>query len=182
MSALDATLVIYLSQFVQSQGNDFVPWNAPQHIVASRMSIDSGIVILGGAASFSWFGKQRRSELDTQIAIKDESFTQMVIRKIQEKEMSNPQCYTKAHIDRRLFSKILSNIDYKPDKKTAFALALALELPLEEAEELLAKAGFAISDSQKFDLIIKYFIRNNFYDILVINEALLSYDQPLLWE
>lgn len=104
----------------------------------------------------------------------------MLLRKIHERGISNADCYTKAHIDRRLFSKIISNKEYKPLKKTVLSFSVALEMSIEETNELLMKAGFAFSDNLKFDLIVQYFIKNQIYDIFLINEVLLAYDQPLL--
>lgn len=122
------------------------------------------------------------SELDKRIAMLDESFSEMLLRIIDERGIKDSEVYKKANIDRRLFSKIRSNSDYRPKKTTVLAFAIALKLSLEATTEMLEKAGYALSHSSKADVIVEYFIKKGNYNIYDINEALYEYDQVLIGE
>ena len=122
----------------------------------------------------------RLSDLEKLLKRTDEGFSQTLMRLIDERGLSDAQCYKRANIDRKLFSKIRSNPAYRPSKPTVFAFAVALQLTLPETESLLRRAGFALTHASRFDIIMEYFITTRYYDIDRINEVLFRFDMPLL--
>lgn len=109
----------------------------------------------------------------------EETFSQRLLRMIDERGMTDLEAYTKAYVDRRHFSKIRKDVNYVPNKKTVLAFTIALELSLDEAKDLLASAGFALSRSSKTDIIVAYFLQNKIYDMFEINDVLDAYGQPV---
>ena len=109
----------------------------------------------------------------------EETFSQRLLRMIDERGLTDSEVYTKAYVDRRHFSKLRKDINYAPNKKTVLAFTIALELSLDEAKDLLRSAGFALSRSSKTDIIVTYFLQNKIYDMSEINDVLYAYGQPI---
>ena len=118
--------------------------------------------------------------LEELLSSLDEPFSVTLLALIDRKGLKDSEVYKRANMSRQLFSKIRSDAAYKPTKRTALALCVALELSLAETQDLIGRAGFALSHSSRFDVIVEFFIREGNYDIFAINEALFAFDQPLL--
>lgn len=121
-----------------------------------------------------------RRNIDEVLANKAETFSNMLLRLIDEKGLKDSDVYKKANIDRRLFSKIRGDEDYVPSKKTAISFCLALQLEMDEARKLLKTAGYTLSESSRFDLIISYLIENREYNIHFANIVLADYGEGTL--
>jgi len=120
------------------------------------------------------------AELSEYLALAGLPFSRRLLEMIRKSGLGEVEVYRRAHVDRKLFSKIRSDPGYQPKKTTAVAFALALQLSVGETHELLASAGFALSSSSSFDLIIRFFLERGVYDILMINDALYAFNQPML--
>ena len=110
----------------------------------------------------------------------DASFSETLLKLIDRTGKKDSEIYKKANVDRKLFSKIRNHSDYQPSKRTALAFAFALELDLEETEDFIGRAGYRLSHSNKFDVIIEYFLVNKNYNVFELNEVLFAFDQPLI--
>lgn len=119
-------------------------------------------------------------DLEKMLEDSSETFSEHLLHLIDSRNLTDPQVYRKANIDRRLFSKIRKSRDYNPSKQTCLAFAIALELDIDETQDLLARAGYTLSRSSRADIIVEYFILSKNYDIFEINQVLFAFGQPLI--
>jgi hypothetical protein len=118
--------------------------------------------------------------LSAYLAQANAPFSRRLLQLIRESGLSEVEVYKRAHVDRKLFSKIRSDPAYQPKKATVIAFALALRLSVEQTRELLASAGYALSGSAPADLIVRFFLERGVHDVFQVNDALYAFNQPLL--
>jgi len=123
---------------------------------------------------------EKSLSLEDVLKQEDAGFTETLLKRIDETGKKDAEIYKRAGLTKQHFSKIRNNPNYRPTKPTAVALAIALELSLEQTRDLIGRAGYALTNSSKFDLIVRYFIEQGSYDVMEINLALYEFDQPLL--
>lgn len=164
----------YDERYVRRQGTSKY---VPRQTAADKESWQAKAVAIGGDF---WKPKKKEKSLDDILDEPSETFQQKLLHLIDVSGMTDVQIYKRANISKQVFSKIRTNADYTPKKKTVLAFAIALKLDMDATQDLLSRAGYAMSPSSRFDLIISYFITHHDYDIFKINSTLFGYGQPTL--
>lgn len=171
-----------LSEKLLSSVKSYIDENFIKEKIAEEYSFNVSISRFRAAESFNSVSKlpPQKDGLDKMLKNMDESFSETLLKLIDKTGKKDSEIYKKANIDRKLFSKIRSNRNYKPSKTTALAFAFALEMSLEQTQDFIRRAGYALSRSSKSDVIVEYFLVNKNYNIFEVNEVLFEFDQPLL--
>ena len=164
---------------MRSQKTDFLANAAP---MAAPPPAAQANILFTAAAAAPKMAKTAAAQPGLEELLKktDAGFSETLLKLIDRTGKKDAEIYKKANIDRKLFSKIRSNPAYKPSKPTAVAFAIALELDLDETRDFIGRAGFALTHSSKFDIIVEYFILHGNYDVFELNEMLFAFDQPLI--
>ena len=179
---LSEVLLGNVESYIDQHYVDAHQYRRPTLLTSEKMALSEAMSTppMAAAHSFDAAAAIPSPKLDDLVDNLDEPFSQALLKLIDAKGKKDSEVYKRANIDRKLFSKIRTSTTYTPKKPTILALAIALELTLPEVEELLGRAGYALSHASKFDVIVEYFIVSGNYDIFQLNEVLFSYDQPLL--
>lgn len=162
---------VALPEYLQEDDASTVMPSAPRPFVAANIRMP-------GAPSRA--GATLDAEIAQLVATLDAPFSTTLLALIDARGMADAEVYHRANISRQLFSKIRGNESYRPSKQTVVALAIALELDMSATQDLLARAGFTLSKSSKFDVIVRFFIERGIYDLFQLNEVLFAYDLPLV--
>lgn len=165
------------ASFEESELGDIVDYLRP----AKERSFEEKVV-QGGSQDGRMVGAPPKEfeSIEQMLNNLDAGFSETLLRLIDRSGKKDSEIYKRAHVDRKLFSKIRNNAEYRPSKSTALAFAFALELSLEETEDFIGRAGFALSHCSKFDVIVEYFLLHEKYDMYELNEVLFAFDQPLI--
>lgn len=178
---LTASVKSYIDQHYVDAIEQQLYGEEQQSHMRSRMAADRGVLEYREMpACGQQMAMPKAVSLEQLLEKTDAGFTETLLKRIDETGKKDSQIYKKANLSKQHFSKIRNNPDYKPTKATALALAVALELDVEQTKDLIGRAGYALTNASKFDLIVRYYIENKNYDLMQINMTLFEFDQSLL--